>query len=103
MIGGVVLVPARDPVRRKVDLLVSVAVSLLLGQSQRPCERRRVMVRRGSARRQHDRSHHHGGQGQAKHGAEESSLHVAGNSRVKGPNPGGGGLSYPPQGDRFKP
>lgn len=90
MIGGVVLVPARDPVRRKVDLLVSVAVSLLLGQfgqSLRPCERLRVMVRRGSARRQHDRSHHHGGEGHAKHGAEESSLHVRGDTRLEGASP----------------
>ena len=87
MIGGVVLVPARDPVRRKVDLLVSVAVSLLLGQSLRPCERRRVMVRRGSARRQHDRSQHHGGEGEAKHGAEESSLHVPVDTRLEGTSP----------------
>lgn len=87
MIGSIVLVHARDPVRRPVDLLVSAAVSFLLGQSLRPCERRRVVVRRGSARRQHDRSHHHGGEGQAKHGAEESSLHVRGDTRLEGTSP----------------
>lgn len=90
MIGGIVLVHARDPVRRPVDLLVSMAVRLLLGEvgeGVRLCEGRRVMVQGRSAGRQHDRHHYHRREGQAKHGAEESGLHVAGDTRLEGPSP----------------
>lgn len=86
IIGGVVLVRARDAVRRPVDLFLMVAVCLPfghVGEGLRHRGRRRAMVRRDSARCQYDRHHHHGREGRAKHRAEESGLRVAGDTRVE--------------------
>lgn len=91
MIRGVMFVRARDSACRRFDLFVNVAVWLpfsdQFGKGLRPREGHRVVVRRRSTGSQRDCHHHHRGEGQAKHGADESSLHNLVNTRGAGAKP----------------